>query len=92
MMGATQKLEALYAAEDKMIQRLEELAVALENSRRLHRMLLKNVGDRGPCHYCTYEVIWVRHKNGVFTPYDRDGETHLSKCPNFPKKASTGNG
>jgi hypothetical protein len=42
--------------------------------------LLGNIGDHGLCKGCASPITWVRHKNGIATPYDGDGANHFISC------------
>lgn len=53
--------------------------LAAINKRVLH--LLMQIADVGTCKGCPATIYWVRHKNGVRTPYDADGTNHFVTCP-----------
>ena len=43
--------------------------------------LLGNVAEGNFCKGCHAQIYWLKHKNGVKTPYDADGTNHFITCP-----------
>jgi hypothetical protein len=68
-------------------------AIGLEaGGRAIHRLaqlhqaearieeLVERIGSAGVCG-CGKEIYWLRHRNGVNAPYDRNGVNHFATCP-----------
>lgn len=66
----------------------QRLAVELANANQeLARLranvarIFKQVGMARPCRGCGAPMIFLRHRNGNYAPYDVDGTPHHVTCP-----------
>ena len=71
---------------DQVILRLEDDLIGERELRRAAEKkmeaLLKVIGDNKRCRGCDAEVYWIRTKAGRPAPYNTDGTSHFSNCPN----------
>lgn len=74
--------------------RMMQIAQELERTKRIIADLLWHVGERSACRgpNCKQEIVFMLHRNGKLTPYNPDGTSHYTTCPDrdlFSKRRKT---
>jgi hypothetical protein len=66
--------------ETTLLQQLADCGAEVERAHSNMAALLRHIGEMAFCRGCTAPIVWVRHLNGVRTPYNPDGVNHFITC------------